>query len=239
MTKRKPLALIVAATVSLLCSVPSAYAGAIQLHDVSELSAGGTLVTYPTPPLPDPFDLDLTAGGVTLHVSTPGELSTAFQADEFFAPQFPAGATLLANLLDGPLTIAFSTGVREVGFFAQGFIPEQQQAFTFSVFQGASILNTFSVGPTDNGIPGVALFIGARGTDGSLITRLTIANTGSSQVNPAFFSAQFFDPSFVIGPLTFAPDVAAEPVPEPASLLLLGSGMIGVVARWRRKRQAR
>jgi hypothetical protein len=185
-TKRKLLASVVAVAVCVLCLAPSAQASAIQLTDVSELTPGGTLVTFPTPPLADPFELELTAGGVTLNFSTPGQLSTAFQADEFFAPQFPAGATLLANLLEGPLTIAFSTGVREVGFFAQGFIPEQQQAFTFSVFQGASILNTFSVGPTDNGVPGVALFIGARGTDGSLITQLTIANTGSAQVNPAF-----------------------------------------------------
>jgi hypothetical protein len=231
-TKRKLLATTVAFAFCVLCRVPSVHAGAIQLTDVSQLTPDGTLVSYPAAP-PNPFEVD--ADGVLLSFSTPIAFNGLDQ-DGSFAPEFPLGSTLLFNLADGPLTIDFAPGIREVGFFAQGFIPEQQQAFTFSVFQGASLLNTFSVGPSDNGIPGVALFIGARGTYGSLITQLTIANTGSGQVNPAFFSAQDFDPSFVIGPLTFAQDGAAETVPEPASLLLLGTGLLGAGAHLRRRR---
>ena len=229
MTKRKLLTTIVAAALCLLGRVPSVYAGAIQLTDVSQLTPGGTLVSYPDAP-PNPFEVD--ADGVLLTFSTPIAFNQ-FEQDGNFAPEFPLGSTLLFNLADGPLTIDFAPGIHEVGFFAQGFIPEQQQAFTFSVFQGASILDTFSVGPTDNGIPGVALFIGARGTDGSLITQLTIANTGSAQ--SAFIAAQDFDPSFVIGPLTFTQD-GAEAVPEPASLLLLGTGLLVAGARLRRRR---
>jgi hypothetical protein len=135
---------------------------------------------------------------------------------------------LLADLQQGPLTISFLTGIRELGFFAQGLFPDVPEAFTFNVFNGASLLNTFTVGPNDNaGIPGVALFIGARATGSDLITRLTINNTGSSD--------EFFDPSFVIGPITLGEAATGEPVPEPGTLVLLGSGLLYGARRLRRR----
>jgi len=224
MTTRRLSDAIVAATIALMCTAAQARASAIQLVDASHLSTDDTVATYPSP-LPDPFGFQVVAGGVTLTFSTPGILSTNFMADELFAPQFPTGATLLANIQEGPLTITFLTGIKELGFFAQGFIPEQPQAFTFSVFQGNARLNTFTVGPMDNGVPGVALFIGAQATGGDLITGLTINNTGSAD--------EFFDPSFVIGPITVGEAAAA--VPEPGTLVLLGSGLLYGARRLRRR----
>src|SRR5207253_2957737 len=103
-TKRKLLASLVVAAVCLLCRVPSAFAGAIQLTDVSQLTPGGTLVAYPVAP-PNPFDVD--AGGVMLSFSTTLAFNE-FDQDGSFAPDFPLGSTLLFNLLDGPLTIDFA-----------------------------------------------------------------------------------------------------------------------------------
>ena len=222
-TKRKLLATIVAAALCLLGRVPSVYAGAIQLTDVSQLTPGGMLVSYPVAP-PNPFDVD--AAGVLLSFSTPIAFNE-FDQDGSFAPEFPLGATLLFNLLDGPLTIDFAPGIHEVGFFAQGFIPDTTQAFAVNVFNGSSLLKSFAVGPDPNaGFPGTALFIGARAFDTDVITQLTISNTEPS-----------VDPSFVIGPLTFTEAAVTDQVPEPASLLLLGAGLLGAVRL--RKRQTR
>ena len=211
---------MVAAALYLLGHVTSVYAGAIQLTDVSQLTPGGTLVSYPAAP-PNPFEVD--ADGVLLSFSTPIAFNE-FDQDGSFAPQFPPGATLLFNLLNGPLTVDFTPGIHEVGFFAQGFSLDTPQAFAVNVFNGASLLTSFSVGPDPNtGFPGTALFIGARAFDLDLITQLTVRNTELSE-----------DPSFVIGPLTFSE--AADEVPEPASLFLLGTGLIGAGVRLRRRR---
>jgi hypothetical protein len=206
----------------LLCQALPARAGAIQLTDASQLSAGGSVVTFPGL-LPNPFAFDLTGGGMTLTFSTPG-VFTVLDSDGSF--DFPAGTTLLVNnLQSGPLTINFSTGVREVGLFAQS-LAFDSEAFTFNVLQGGSTLGTFGTAFADNSeLPGMALFVGARGTDGDLITQLTIN--------------EFFNNDFVIGPVTFSEAIAAEPVPEPASLLLLGSGLIAAGIKRRRSRQTR
>jgi PEP-CTERM motif len=203
-----------------------ARASAIQLKNASDLSVGGTPVIYPDGPLSNPFDI--TAGGVTL------TFSTAFTSGSLFRDtsdgsnyDFPIGTPVLGTQDNGPLTITFSTGIREVGFFAQS-LAFDEEAFTFDLFHGAAPLGTFNVGPADNsGVPGVALFIGARAMPGSdLITQLTISSTSSAG----------FDNDFVLGPVTVGQAIAAAPVPEPLSLVLLGTGLAGVgVKRWRRR----
>ncbi len=116
-TKRKLLATIVAAAVSLLCRVPAAQASAIQLNDFSDMSAGGTLVPFPGGDPANPLTIP---GGVTLTFST-AELGGLFSFDDGSLFAFPPGMTpvLLNNPGNGPMTIEFSPGIQEFGFLAQ------------------------------------------------------------------------------------------------------------------------
>lgn len=218
MTKRKLLASIVVVAVCLLGRVSSAFAGAIQLTNVTDLTPGGTQITYPTP-IADPFSFDLAGGGVTLNFTTPGIFSVLDSDGLSF--DFPAGTTLLLNQ-SGSLTIDFGAGVREFGIFAQS-LAFDLETFTFDVFHGPAAPTSFAAGPADNsGMPGVALFLGSRATNGDLITQVVI---GESAFN-----------DFAVGPITFTEAAAAEPVPEPASLVLLGTGLVGASLRMRKRR---
>ena len=221
MTKRKLLVTIVAAALCLLVRIPSVYAGAIQLTDVSQLTPGGTVVTYPSPFVDDPNSFDIAAGGLVVNFATAG-LFTVIDSDGL-SFDFPAGTTLLVNNLQrGPLTITFSTGIQEFGLFAQSLALDLE-TFTFDVHHGSST-TSFSAGPADNsGLPGVALFLGARGTNGDLIDQVVIGEAANND--------------FVVGPLTFVEAAAGDQVPEPASLLLLGTGLLAAVRL--RKRQTR
>ena len=102
--------------VVLACEVRAARASAIQLASPSDLGFGGRVVTYPTGAPADPFDI--TAGTVTLTFSTPEFFF--FDVSDGTNYDFPAGTRVLGTTPNGPLTIRFSTGIREVGLVAQG-----------------------------------------------------------------------------------------------------------------------
>jgi PEP-CTERM motif len=214
-TKRKLLASVAVVAACLLGRVSSAYAGAIQLANVSDLTPGGTQITFPTS-IPDSFNFDLSAGGVTLNFS-PGIFSVLDSDGVSF--DFPAGTTLLVTQ-GGSLRIDFGPGVQEFGLFAQSLAVDFE-TFTFDVFHGPAAPTSFAAGPADNtGMPGVALFLGARATNGDLITQVVIGEANNF---------------FAVGPITFSEPVASE-VPEPLSLVLLGTGLVGASLRMRKRR---
>lgn len=210
----------------------STRADIIQLSGPADLSPSAIVAPYPDAPgtrVDSPYAL--AAGDVLLTFtrSNGGFFERVDQGDGWqgtFAP----GTRLLWDRrqpeLDGepfvgsPVEIFFSKPVSEVGFFFQHNIYYGDQSFSFSLYNLDDPLGTLTV----NGID-TPLFFGARATDGDLITSIFIQ--GSSSFG--------FGTDFVLGEVSF---VTPEQVPEPATMLLLGTGLAGIGAFVRKRRQA-
>ncbi len=206
---------------SLVNAIP-AYAGAVQLTSAADLNSVDVTVPYPAgTPFPSSFPavslpnpLILNAAGNTLTFSKPTGL---FIISTIFPGQLSTGNAF--GQFGAPITIDFATGVTELGFLATPNFRLPGFQFSFTAFNGSLALGTFNVAtPPGRG----SVFLGVRATDADVITRLTVNHS---------------IPDFAIGPVTFG-GAAAAPIPEPMTLLLLGTGLVGVGAMVRRRRKA-
>jgi hypothetical protein len=169
--------------------------------------------------------------GLGATASVPGPVMVTFVQSCFcgfgsWNGNFDSGENLLYNgngFGNGPspLTIAFASGVSSVGFEVQDNFYGAYTA-TLSVYNGANLL--FSVTGAGVAAPtadGSALFLGVGDLTGANITSIVITDVG------------------VGGPNDFAIDAVsltqASTVPEPGSLALLGTGLLGVAGAVRRK----
>ncbi len=225
-----PLTFIVLA----FAAAAPARADIVQLLSRSQLSPGGATTDYPNPTGNILAPLTVPAGATTL-TFTPAVLTPPLgpvlrrenQGAGFFG-NYPPGTELLvtengSGIPVGPLTIDFSVPVLEFGLDAQNTesAADATSLFTFSVINGAGMSFTFTRGGPDTlG----TFFLGARATPGDSITRVVISGSTTLSVPRA-------QNNFAIGPVT------VQPIPEPATLVLLGTGLAGAAAAGLRKRR--
>jgi hypothetical protein len=206
----------------LLCSLflagaEPARATVITLSDPSQLNPADVMFDYPQPEgttVASPYSV--AAVTTTLAFST-ATGNPFFREDQgsLFGGDFPNGTRLLSTNAsdpfiprsDGPVTITFTPGVREVGVGAESELPDPNHVFTFSAYDGAALLGTLTV-PGD----GFVAFGGFRATGSDVITQLVIGSD---------------DNNFDVGPVTFGnADVAS--VPEPTTFTLLCISVLSI-----------
>jgi len=177
--------------------------------------------------IPSPFHATSTDGVAITGTFAGGSGLTAVQGVSWTGG-FPAGDHLVwtfnnaTNAGTAPLTLAFGTAVLAGGVEIQSDAPG---AFTAQVqaFDGATSLGIENLASDAAGDP---IFIGAQDTTAD-ITSVVISCTGACANN-----------DFAVDTLlSINPQAPPPPTPEPGTLALLGSSLLGFAALWRRRRQ--
>jgi hypothetical protein len=217
--------------VAILATASPSQAALIQLFSPADVS--GETFIYPARPgpglqpvVPSPFVL----AGLSNVLTFMNETGSFIRMDEEPSvpsgggweggPGFPNGTRLLytgnnVGVGSGPISISFLYPILTFGLLAQ-HSQEGLGVFNFMVFNGLTLLGSLNMAADQPG------FLGARVTDTDVITRIVISGSVLGDLN-----------NFAIGPVT------AQPIPEPAMVLLLGSGLLGLRVAQRRSKVSR
>ncbi|MDQ3685917.1 MAG: PEP-CTERM sorting domain-containing protein [Acidobacteriota bacterium] len=203
----------------LVIAVPAAEAEPVVIGQ-SDFSGTETVITFDSIPHDEEITTQFSSQGVTF---SGGLFSrTDFNRNFFVSPGAAVAGNFSNNALFNSVTVDFSSGVTRVGFNVVTNPQDDIRVTSFRLVNGFYNQIGSFVFITDGTLPDE--FVGFEDTGGS-IDRIVIDAFGTD------------NDAFAINDLRFEGADALTPVPEPATMLLLGSGLVGVAARVRNRRK--